>query len=364
MAEGDSMETGPPQGASQTTGTDQSVVTQLVQGLVKAFDGCRVMPQTVARPGKYYGRPGDVKIQEWLREFLNYCEQCHIPSENRAGLLCSLLAGPALEEMLCHSVEVRGNLDTVMDILCRQFGAHETVQDLQRLFYERVQSDHETLMDFSRSLIRSYDKVIKAASDAEKPALEALKDKSLIRQFVSGARGAAVRLELRRQELAAPNQSFSQLRSTVLDLFEGSERTKSHQGQIREVETEALSVGHSIQKGASSPSLHQLIQEQQIMLSKMVEQQKQQFTMHQQMMQIVQGLMSTDQRMQTSNTPVPYPWDRYYSNTAPMSQRPQVARDVITCHRCGKQGHIQRFCPSNTHDKTETKRQQNGQQEN
>ena len=70
-----------------------------------------------------------------------------------------------------------GNLETLMDILVRQFGAHEMIQDLQRSFYERVQTERESLMNCSRSLIRSYDKVSKAAGDGEKSALSALKDK-------------------------------------------------------------------------------------------------------------------------------------------------------------------------------------------
>ncbi len=368
MAEGDRHDRIGNEGDQNLLGNareEVNVVTQLVEGLVKAFDGCRVMPQTVARPGKYHGRFGDVKVQEWLREFLNYCDQCHVPEESRTGLLCSLLTGPALEEMLCHSIEVRGNLETVMDILCRQFGAHETVQDLQRLFYERTQREHESLMDFSRSLIRSYDKVIKAVAEAEKPALQSLKDKSLIRQFVSGARGASVRLELRRLELAKPDQTFVQLRTAVLDLIEESERVKPRQSLVREIETEALSVGLNSQKTASNPALHQLLQQQQNMLSKMVEQQQQQFVMQQQIMHIVQNLTTTGQKAQLQSTemPIPYPLDRYPESSFTVPPGPQTG--PVTCYRCGKQGHIQRFCTLRTND-TNAKwgQQQNNRQEN
>ena len=38
-------------------GQEVIVVTQLVEGLVKTLDGCRVVPQTGNRPGKFHARP-------------------------------------------------------------------------------------------------------------------------------------------------------------------------------------------------------------------------------------------------------------------------------------------------------------------
>ena len=70
------------------------MVTQLVEGLVKTLDGCRVVPQTGNRPGKFHARPGE-DVKEWLREFKTYCDQNHIPEESKSGLLCSLLSRSA-----------------------------------------------------------------------------------------------------------------------------------------------------------------------------------------------------------------------------------------------------------------------------
>ena len=189
--------------------------------------------------------------------------------------------------MLCHSVEVRGNSEAIIDILVCQFGARETVQDLQRLFFEWVQTEYESLMDFSRSLIRGYDSIIKAAGDQEKNALKALKDKSLIRQFVSGARKSTIRLELRRQELSNPEQTFVQMRAAMFDLFEEPENLQP-KFQVRSIETDVVSAGKT------NHSLHHLIEQQQVVLSKMVHQQHHQSVLLQQLMQAVQNLAAVN----------------------------------------------------------------------
>ena len=49
-------------------------------------------------------------------------------------------------------------------------------------------------MDFSRALMRLYDRVLEVASESEKASLQGLRDKVLIGQFVAGARSQGVRL--------------------------------------------------------------------------------------------------------------------------------------------------------------------------
>ena len=63
MAEGDQNGEALGPGPLLYQGQEVNVVTQLVEGLVNAFDGCRVVPQ-------------------------NYCDECHIPEERGYCIHC------------------------------------------------------------------------------------------------------------------------------------------------------------------------------------------------------------------------------------------------------------------------------------
>ena len=85
-------------------------------------------------------------------------------------------------------MERQGWILSLKKLLHKHFGGWETVPSLHKALYERVQLEDETLMDFSRALIRMYDRILEVASDSEKASLQALRDKVLIGQFVAGAR--------------------------------------------------------------------------------------------------------------------------------------------------------------------------------
>ena len=93
---------------------------------------------------------------------------------------------------------VRKDLTALKRILRQHFGEVETAQNLQKVLYERNQQEEESLMDYPRALIRIHDRILEVAAESERGALAALKDRVLIRQFVTGVRSQAVRLELRR----------------------------------------------------------------------------------------------------------------------------------------------------------------------
>ena len=79
-------------------------------------------------------------------------------------------------------------------------------------------------MDYSRSLIRIHDHILEVAAESERDAFAALEDRVLIRQFVTGVRSQAVRLELRRLELAKPEQTFNQMRDAARELLRDIEK--------------------------------------------------------------------------------------------------------------------------------------------
>ena len=133
------------------------------------------------------------------------------------------LGGTARDEIKCHE-GVKSDYKSLVKLLHKHFGAIETTQSLQRSFYEHNQAEGESLMDFSRALIRLYDIILDVASDSERESLKGLGDRVLIGQFVAGARNQSMRIELRRLELAKPDQKFGEMRDAALDHFREIER--------------------------------------------------------------------------------------------------------------------------------------------
>ncbi|XP_038057836.1 uncharacterized protein LOC119729292 [Patiria miniata] len=217
---------------------EAGLVERLVAGLTEAIkSNHKPTTQRAIKLARFNGRPsraGDPTILEWIDEVDIYCQQCHIPDKEKAQVVYNHLGGLARDEVKCNP-SVKGDYKALMRLLNRQFGADETVQSLQKSLYERHQLEDESLMDYSRSLIRLYDRIIEAGSEGEKEGLKGLKDKVLINQFVAGAKNQSMRLELRRLELATPGQSFSALRDAALDLFRDIDRPKVKRSQVRQV---------------------------------------------------------------------------------------------------------------------------------
>ena len=69
------------------------------------------------------------------------------------------LGGCAKEEVLCHPGDVRRDFGALVSLLRRLFGPWETVTSLYAEFYSRVQSEGETLAEYSRSLIRLHQRI-------------------------------------------------------------------------------------------------------------------------------------------------------------------------------------------------------------
>lgn len=219
---------------------EAGLVERLVSSLTEALkSNNRPTTQRAIKLARFTGRPtkaGDPTILEWIDEVDIYCRQCHIPDAEKAQVVFNHLGGLARDEVKCNP-QVRGDYKALVKLLNRQFGADETVQSLQKSLYERHQLEDESLMDFSRSLIRLYDRIIEVASEGEREGLKGLKDRVLINQFVAGAKNQTTRLELRRLELAKPGQNFGELRDAALDLFRDIDRPKIKRTQVRQVGT-------------------------------------------------------------------------------------------------------------------------------
>ena len=195
----------------------------LVETLMKALQGVGQAPTPTISLTRFFGRPGsscDPTIDEWLADFDVFVRQCCVPERERAVVLVDYLGGCAKEEVLCHPDEVRRDFGALVSLLRRMFGPLETVTSLYAEFYSRMQSEGETLAEYSRALIRLHQRIEGAAPTmAERQALAVLGDGALKHQFVVGVRDGWVRHELRWLVLRSPDRPFIVVREEALCLM-------------------------------------------------------------------------------------------------------------------------------------------------
>ena len=182
----------------------------LIETLVKALQGLGHVPTPAVSLPRFFGRPespGDPKIDEWLADFDVFVRRCGVPEAERAMALIDNLGGCAMDEVWCHPDEVRPDFGALVSLLRRMFGPWQTVTSLYAEFYTRMQSVHDTLVEYSRSLIRLHQLIESVApTAAESQTLAVLIDGALKHQFVVGVRDEWVRHELRRLMLRSADK--------------------------------------------------------------------------------------------------------------------------------------------------------------
>ena len=182
----------------------------LIETLVKALQGLGHVPTPAVNLPRFFGRPespGDPTIDKWLTDFDVFVRQCGVPEAERAMALIDNLGGCARDEVLCHPDEVRRDFGALVSLLRRMFEPWQTVTSLYAELYTWMLSVHETLAEYSRSLIRLHQLIESVApTAAESQALAVLSDGALKHQFVVGVRDEWVRHELRRLMLRSADK--------------------------------------------------------------------------------------------------------------------------------------------------------------
>ena len=160
----------------------------LVVSFVQALQGVRPAPAPTPLQ-RFLGHPespGDPTIDEWLLDFDVFVRQCGVPEGERTCLmLIDYLGCRARQEALCQPDEARRDFRALVPVLRRGFGPWETVGSLSAEFYSWMQSKGETLAEYSRILIRLYQRIEGAAlTVAQRQVLAALGDDALKHQSV------------------------------------------------------------------------------------------------------------------------------------------------------------------------------------
>ena len=214
----------------------------------------------------YPERGGDPTVAEWLHEFDMYALQTGVKDADRAVVLLYHLCGRARKEVLCQPERVRRDGKALVTLLLLRFGPPETVHLLSTAFHARMQSERESLAEYSRVLMQLQHRMVRAAaSEAESAALVLLRDNALKEQFVQGVREQSVRQELRRIAYHSVGKSFHHMQDEALYLFQ------EHDERNRGYRDEQVPVLHTRGQYMSSPSqvmqAHQQLQTQVMQLS-------------------------------------------------------------------------------------------------
>lgn len=238
----------------------QQFAQAMTDAMANAFRNLRVNNTPIAKLSKFTGivsKPGDLTLKEWLQDLDTYCRNFELEGQPKALAIIDHLRGPAREEILCLTQQERENPATVIATLRERFATRETLNSLSNQFNSRNQLEGESLADYSRTLIRLYDRMVKVAGDERREALLELRDTFLMQRFASGARDEHVRFELSKLELSHEDGSFADMRAEALRIF-ANQKDSGPRGKVRQVVTDRDSV-------AEHPIIKQLVENQKKM---------------------------------------------------------------------------------------------------
>ena len=200
----------------------------LAETLASAFSNLKYQRAPTIKLSKFSGIPrraGDPTLKEWFVDLETYARQLGLTDEEKVSAALDHLTGSAREEVLCCPLKDRNEFVKLRELLRLRFRSPETVQSLNYAFYSREQLEGESLTDFSRSIMRLYDRMETMATDPkEKAALSQLREGALKEQFVRGVTDPSVRRELRRLVVDHPKSSFFEMRNLALKLFQDVDR--------------------------------------------------------------------------------------------------------------------------------------------
>ena len=314
----------------------------LAEMLARALQELRPAPIPTIKLGRLLGHPqrtGDPTLADWLDDFCVDARQMGVSEDDRAVILLDHLGGCAKEEVLCHPLAMRQSVESLVALLRSRFGPLESVHSLHAAFLERMQSEGESLADYSRVLVRLHDGMEQAAATlAEGQALALLRDNAFKEQFSQGVRQQSVRQELRRLALASVGRPFYQMRDEALRLLREDE---DHSSRLRVRTTD-------VEQAPSTPVHAPLSQvpmscasASETVLTQILQTQQQ---LQQQMLQLIQ--QQTSQQVQTmvgqGRPNFPFSANRI---PRPRGSARGAYLDQRLCHFCNQPGHFVRACP-------------------
>lgn len=280
----------------------------------------QVMPVFMGAPwAQKYGGPGsNLTFREWKSQVEYLAGLQGLNEAQCLGFVLGSLEGEAKREVQAAPAEKRGTAAAVFDYLSQLYGDNTSMAILRSRFFNCKQSPGQSLRSFSLQL-RELASQLQRRND---PSLGA--GETLIRdQFILGLREGPIRQNLRLQLRQNPAMTFEQIRSEAIALeqdYAGSE------------EAPVCMAAHRVVEATAPPPEDWKLE------------------LRAQMQELTKQLIEAVSQVRPANPP---PRERAYSDggrdsqrhpTRPNSRLQWDEQGKPICLRCGKAGHISRFC--------------------
>ena len=271
-------------------------------------------------------RSSDPTVAGWLNELEAYLRPQNLSERERVEVALDHLGGSAREEVLCTPEGERDTISKLAALLTLRFGAVDTLGSLNGAFYGRTQMEGESLAEFSRSLMRLYDRMESVADPNGKVALRQLRANALREQFIGGVQGASAKRELRRLSHDNPATSFHVFRNLVLDYMRDIEPASCPSVQTDDWHHKPMGNVHIVQ----APE----IKSERELLTGLAEGQQ----------QLASAIASLVQQQKETNAKINELIDAVKASQVDAKDSKKGARPKVQCSFCKRVGHTQEKC--------------------
>lgn len=171
---------------------------------------------------KYSGRTDGAysSVYEIVEEFQRVLKSRPTNIEEQVDFLISHLEGPVKEGIRYRPSSEKDTPQKILVILKEAFGERATTSELMAKFYQSSQDPYETLRDFSHTLMKKLDNVLRLDDSYVSD-----KDKLLQNQFSENVANTWLKRELKKIIRARPTITFTDIREEAVVLARDQEET-------------------------------------------------------------------------------------------------------------------------------------------
>lgn len=301
----------------------QSTVPSNMNSINEASNVCYVYAPRERKCPRFTGKLSVdlLTVDQWVEEVRRCLEIRPMSRAAQVMFVMDHLDGSAKSEVCFHSSISRDTPDKIFDILVENYSCTQSYVAAQLQFFQRTQREGESLRDYSHAL-KSLMDIVSCKTPGGIPNSDIL----LRDQFTEHVHDDMLRRELKQRVLQTPDLSFLALRSIALKWADvgrqgGKTRPRAYSCDTNCQVVEGVNAEmHAVTLGSNDDILQikECLRKQQVQLDTLMKQMSVHFS-------------------QPSQTDIP----SISPTTGPF--RFQADGKPI-CHRCGRAGHIARFC--------------------